>query len=458
MADVERKEVYFPIREISKYQLQWRIKARVTHKGVKRNFQQRDCKPGQVFSIDLLDVEGGEIRGSFFNESVDKMYDKLQQGKCYTFSQGNVRLANRQYNPINHRYEIVFDKNSAVEEVQDDARIQHVKYDFSALRSVGVRPLPCCVDLCGVITSFEVPFSFTSSQGKNLVKREITIADDTGFSMGVTLWGERAQQEESVFQNHPVACLKGVSVKAWNGGRSGSLQEAGVVDLSGTLPQARTVREWWCQGGSAQGLTALTVAWVSGGGMGRALSGMPMDISEMRRASEKVGADTEHYTVHCRLADVQRKKNGEDIAFWYMACQERREGSGMPCNRRLDANGWCSSCNRTGKVAPRLTLRCKFTDYGDSCWLTAFHESAQCMISLSGEEAQAMEQGENGRQKLEGAVLDKYFAQVLQVTVRCKQDNWQGELRPNITCIGARPVSQGEWGRLMLKEIQDMLN
>ena len=130
----------------------------------------------------------------------------------------------------------------------------------------------------------------------------------------------------------------------------------------------------------------------------------------------------------------------------------------MPCNRRLDSNGWCSFCNRSGKAAPRLTLRCKFTDYADSCWLTAFHESAQCMISLSGEEAQEMEQGENGRQKLEGAVFDKYFEKVLQVTVRCKLDNWQGEQRANITCIGARAVTQGERGRQMLKEIQDMLH
>jgi replication factor A1 len=456
MAAVQEK-MFFPISEISTYQTSFTICARVTNKSQLRTFN-KSGKDGKVFSIDLLDAQGGEIRATFFNEIVDKMYEKLKKGKCYTFSKGGVRIANRQFNMCNHRYELVFDKMGEVEEVKDDARIETVKFSFTDLRRVQSRPLPCTVDLCGVITSFESMYSFTSKDGKNLVKREITIADDTAISMGVTLWGERAQQEDSVFQNNPVACLKGVSVKEWNGGRSGSLLEAGMLQLNPTLPEATKVKQWWSQGGSTQELTALTAARGSGGGMGRAPSGKPMDITDMRQASEQVADQAEVYTVNCRLANVQSKKNGEPLPFWYMACQEPKQGNGMPCNRRLDSSGFCASCDRSGKAAPRLTLRCRFSDYGDSCWLTTFHEPAQKVIGLSGEQAQAMEQGEDGRKKLEAAIFDNYFGQLLQVTIRAKLDSYNGEPKANITCIDARPVSKGERGRVMLKEIQDMLN
>eukprot|EP00408_Alexandrium_pacificum_P005572 CAMPEP_0171229424 /NCGR_PEP_ID=MMETSP0790-20130122/38874_1 /TAXON_ID=2925 /ORGANISM="Alexandrium catenella, Strain OF101" /LENGTH=65 /DNA_ID=CAMNT_0011695605 /DNA_START=25 /DNA_END=219 /DNA_ORIENTATION=- len=64
--------------------------------------------------------------------------------------------------------------------------------------------------------------SFTSKEGRDLVKRTVTIADDTATSLTITLWGDRAKQEESVFEGNPVVGLKGVVVKEWNGGRSGS--------------------------------------------------------------------------------------------------------------------------------------------------------------------------------------------------------------------------------------------
>merc|ERR1719446_1378586 len=69
--------------------------------------------------------------------------------------------------------------------------------------------------------------SLTSKDGKELVKREITIADDTATSMTIALWAERAQQEDKVFEGNPVVTLKSVAVKDWQGSRSGSLLQSG---------------------------------------------------------------------------------------------------------------------------------------------------------------------------------------------------------------------------------------
>lgn len=49
----------------------------MTNKGEMKHYSnQRGA--GKLFSIDLLDGEGDEIRGTFFNESADKFYDALQ--------------------------------------------------------------------------------------------------------------------------------------------------------------------------------------------------------------------------------------------------------------------------------------------------------------------------------------------------------------------------------------------
>jgi len=139
-------------------------------------------------------------------------------------------------------------------------------------------------------------------------------------------------------------------------------------------------------------------------------------------------------------------------------CQELREGKSMPCNRRVDGSGFCGACNRAGKAAPRFSLRCRFSDAGDNAWITTFHEAAQQLVGITSEEAQSLEQGEGGREALEGHIMSKYFNRPLQVTLRAKLDSYNGETRTNVTCIDARPVSCGDRGRAMLKELRELIS
>merc|ERR1711903_34843 len=94
-----------------------------------------------------------------------------------------------------------------------------------------------------------------------------------------------------------------------------------------------------------------------------------------------------------RLALVQTQKQGQPQPLHYMACQEIKEGTNnLSCNKRVDAQGFCASCNRAGKVAPRLTVRCRFVDFEDQAWLTSFHEAATKILGVSAQEVRALEQ------------------------------------------------------------------
>lgn len=579
----------FPISELSSYTKGWTIRARVTSKGQLRTFKAKVGESeGKVFHVDLLDCEGGEIRANFFNAAVDSCYETLQVGKCYTFTRGNVRIANRQYNPMSHRYELVFDKDAVIEEVSDDSNIDALKLHICDLRSLQTRSSPCTVDLCGVVVSFKpvTPFvsregkelvkreisiaddsarkmsvtlwgeaakkddktfegqpvicfkgvaikawdnsitgsllesgnvlvdpkvpeaarvrqwwleggskqplstlfadsglcdlgtlqgkslpcivtlcgiitafkpqnSFTSKEGKSLVKREILLADQTARTFSVTLWGDRAQKEDKEFDGHPVACIRGVLVKEWGNGRSGSLLEAGEFHLNPSTSEAENVRQWWSHGGSSQTLTALSS---EGGAAGSKMpAGQASSLSRVRQVAEQVIADQEVLNIVCRLAIVQTKKQGEDQPLFYMACQEQKDGNKLPCNKRVDSSGFCATCNRAGKIAPRLNLRCKFVDSTDTVWLTTFHEAAQKAVIMDAVDVKALEEGPGGRAALEAAIQRSYFQQPLQVTVKARSDDYQGQQRTNVTCVDARPVPMAEHGRIMLKEISDML-
>merc|ERR1719183_1406351 len=279
--------------------------------------------------------------------------------------------------------------------------------------------------------------------------------------MTITLWGDRAKQEDSKFDNSPLIAFKSVAVKEWNGARSGSLLQNGSLAFDSNLPDAKRIQQWWSQSGSSQDLLQLSQQ-VAGGGGAAARNATPTTLVGIRLASEQLTSQPQIFSASTRLSLVQTRKQGEQQPLHYMACQEPQEGRGLPCNRRVDENGFCAACNRAGKIAPRLNLRCKFVDAEDQAWLTCFHEAASKVLGLSAEEVRALElaageKGEAGREELDAKIQKAYFNKRLNITVRAKMDNYNGESRTNVTVVDARPVSYGEHGRAMLKDINELL-
>merc|ERR1712087_348878 len=123
-----------------------------------------------------------------------------------------------------------------------------------------------------------------------------------------------------------------------------------------------------------------------------------MNFAEMRLASESLAEQPQYFSILCRLSAVQTRKQGETQPLHYLACQEPKEGTTLPCNRRVDTTGFCAACNRAGKTAPRLNIRCRFADFADSAWITTFHEGAQEVLGLTADKVKELEEGEGGRE------------------------------------------------------------
>jgi len=243
------------------------------------------------------------------------------------------------------------------------------------------------------------------------------IADDTATSMDVTLWGDKGKLPDKDFEGCPTVGLKNIFIKEFNGGRTGSSIDSTTLMLRPDTPEAQRIQRWWAEGGSAQNLTSLRGT----GGGGAARNAEQCSVNLLRHKAERVGEQPEVYSFTGRLTHVQLRKQGENVPIHYVACAEPKEGNGLPCNRRVDAGGYCAACNRAGKTKIKLNARCRYADFGDSLWLTTFDEAATQVFGISGDELAAMDNSaEGGRDRLEAALRQRCFLETFEITARAK--------------------------------------
>ena len=70
-------ECYTPIKVLNTYTNDWKIKARITKKN-KRSWQNMKGS-GVIMTVDMVDTEGTQIQGIFFNEAVLKFDNVLNE-------------------------------------------------------------------------------------------------------------------------------------------------------------------------------------------------------------------------------------------------------------------------------------------------------------------------------------------------------------------------------------------
>lgn len=413
--DASHANIY-PIEALSPYAHKWTIKARCTHKGEIKTWHNKNGE-GRLFSVNFLD-ESGEIRATGFNDAVDTWYELLQEGSVYYISSPcRVQLAKKQFSNVNNDYELTFERDTQIEKAEDNDGVPQVRYNFTSLGDLQSVEKDTTIDCIGILQNVgEVSEIVSKTTSKPFSKRELTIADSTGYSVRLTIWGATAQS----FNADPetVIAFKGVKVSDF-GGRSLSLLNSGSMNLDPDIDEGHKLKGWYDAAGRNENFQshANTIGNTSGATGQR---DQTKTITAIRDENLGMSENADYFSLKATIVYVKQD------SFAYPACLT--EG----CNKKVTENEpgeWrCEKCNITHpKPEYRYIMSLNVSDHTSSLWLSCFDEVGRMVMGVPADNVMAAK--DEGDDKKVQDLFQDANCKTFVFRCRAKMDNFQDQQR-----------------------------
>lgn len=405
-----------PIEAISPYAHKWTIKARCTHKGDIKTWHNKNGE-GKLFSANFLD-DSGEIRATGFNDDVDRYYELLQEGGVYYISSPcRVQLAKKQFSNLNNDYELTFEKDTLVEKAEDMDGVPQVRYNFTTIADLQTVEKDSTIDTIGVLQDVgEVSEIVSKTTSKPYSKRELTLVDNTGYNVRLTIWGASAQ----AFDVRPesVIAFKGVKVSDF-GGRSLSLLSSGSMTVDPDIDEAYKLKGWYDGQGRNDTFQSHqnTMSTVNAAGGKRDDT---KTIAQIRDENLGMSDDTDWFSVKATIIYVKQDNN------YYPACLS--EG----CNKKvveINPGEWrCEKCDKThDKPEYRYIMSVNVSDHTGQIWLSCFDEVGRAIMGMPADELNQLR--EEGEDKRVTEVFAEANCKTFVFKCKAKMDNFQDQQR-----------------------------
>lgn len=407
----------YPIESISLYSHKWTIKARCTHKSEIKTWHNRNGE-GKLFSVNLLD-ESGEIRATGFNDQCDQLYDLFQENSVYYISTPcKTQIAKKQFSNLNNDWELVFERDTRVEKAEEQDGVPQVRFNFTGIADLQDVQKDSTVDVIGILKDVaETSQVVSKTTSKPYDKRELTLVDQTGFSVRLTIWGKTA----SGFDAPPdsVVAFKGVKVSDF-GGRSLSLLSSGSLSVNPDMDESHRLRGWYDAQGRSENFenhAGLQGALAAGGGR----PDNSKTIAQVKEEQLGMNDEADFFTLRATVVYIKTS------SYSYPACLSEK------CNKKVIENEpglWrCERCNIDHpRPDHRYVMSVNVSDHTGQLWLSAFNEAGLVIMGRPAEEVVAVDNDTSGGDKR--ALHDIFYAATYKTWLfRCKgkMESMQGQ-------------------------------
>ncbi|CAM8996923.1 unnamed protein product [Rhodiola kirilowii] len=422
-----------PIAGLTPYMGRWTIKARVTAKGELRHYNNTRGD-GKVFSFDLLDSDGGEIRVTCFNTVADQFYNTIEPGKVYAISKGSLKPSQKNYNHLRNDYEIFLESTSTVQPcLEDDTSIPNQQFHFCPISDIEGKDSNSVVDVIGMVSSVSPLSSIMRKNGTETQKRTLQLKDMSGLSVEVTLWGGFCSSEGQTLQNmcdagdFPVLALKAGRVSDFSGKSLGTISSSQLL-IEPDYPEAHRLKEWFYKDGKNAPMVSISRESSSMGRMD-----VRKTISQIK--SERLGTSEkpDWITVSATICFIKLDN------FCYSACPIKI--GDRQCNKKVINNGdgrWrCERCDQSvDECDYRYILQFQIQDHTGVAYVTAFQECAEELLGLNARELFVLKNELQDDEKCTEIVNKVLFGRYL-FKLKVKEETYGDESRVKSTVLKA---------------------
>lgn len=452
MARNEAPPRIIPIAALNPYQNMWTIKARVTAKGDLRHYNNARGD-GKVFSFDLLDSEGGEIRATCFNTVADQFYHQIEVGKIYLISRGSIKPAQKNFNHLPNDQEVTLDGTSIIQPfLDDDKSIPMQLFKFRPIREVESMENSSVVDVIGVVFSISPTTSIMKKNGTETQKRALQLRDMSGCSVELTLWGNFCNAEGQRLQSicdsgaFPVLVVKAARVNEFNGKSIGTIATSQLF-IDPNFPEANQLKEWFEKEG--RNISAISISRES---FSVSKTDTRKTISQIK--DEKLGTSEkpDWITVCASVSFIKTDP------FCYTACPIMI--GDKKCSKKVTNNGdgkWrCERCDQYVDACEyRYLLSFQIQDHSGLTWVTAFQECGEEIMGIPAQDLYYMKNEEQDDERFAEIIRKVLFTKYI-FKLKVKEEIFGDEQRVKSTAVKAEKVNFSSESRFLLDLIEKL--
>ncbi|KAI1344757.1 replication factor-A protein [Xylariaceae sp. FL0016] len=416
--------VVFPIEALSIYVHKWTIKARISQKSDIKTWHKASGE-GKLFSVNLLD-ESGEIKATGFNEQCDQFYDLLQEGQVYYISNPcRVTLAKKQFSNLPNDYELAFERDTVIEKAEDQSSVPQVRFNFVNIGELQSVEKDTTVDVIGVLKNVDEVNQITAkSSGRPYEKRELTLVDDSQYSVRLTIWGKTATSFAA--QPESVVAFKGVKVSDF-GGRSLSLLSSGTMTIDPDIEEAHRLKGWFDSQGRTDNFSTHQMASM-GAATGR--TDQTKSCQAVKDENLGMGENPDYFTLKATIVYIKQE------SFAYPACSSEN------CNKKVIDQGdgtWrCEKCEVShARPQWRYIMSINVSDHTGQMWLSCFDDVGRIIMGMSADELTEIKENEEERF---APIFENATCSKLSFRCRAKMDTYGENQRVRYQVMSAAPL------------------